>query len=58
MLQTEIDRLRRQIAEKEAAVKAAQAQLPSVTKVNLSQAVNVLVMPQNSPISYRWSRFP
>lgn len=33
VLQTEIDRLKRQIAEKEAAVKAGQALLPAVTKV-------------------------
>lgn len=33
-LQSEIDRLKRQIAEKEAAVKAAQAQLPTSTRVS------------------------
>ena len=32
-LQTEIERLKRQIAEKEAAKKAARAQTPTVTKV-------------------------
>lgn len=36
VLQTEIDRLKRQIAEKEAAVKAGQASLPAVTKVSAS----------------------
>ena len=34
MLQTEIERLKRQIAEREAAVKAVKAQGPSVTKVS------------------------
>ena len=33
-LQSEIDRLKRQIAEKEAAVKAAQAQVPTSTRVS------------------------
>ena len=32
--QTEIDRLKRRIAEKEAAVRASQVQLPAVTKVS------------------------
>ena len=32
-LQTEIERLKRQIAEKEAAKRAARAQMPTVTKV-------------------------
>ena len=36
VLQTEIDRLKRQIAEKEAAVKAGQASLPAVIKVSAS----------------------
>jgi len=34
LLQTEIDRLKRQIAEKEAAVKSGQAQPATVTKVS------------------------
>ena len=39
-LQTEIERLRRQIAEKEAAKKAAQVQTPTVTKVTASQGTS------------------
>ena len=34
VVQTEIDRLKRQIAEKEAAAKAGQASLPAVIKVS------------------------
>ena len=36
LLQTEIERLKRQIAEKEAAKRAARAQTPTVTKVTAS----------------------
>ena len=48
-LQTEIDRLKRQIAEKEAAKKVAQAQMPTVTKVPFS-AKAWLCMTRASPV--------
>lgn len=39
-VQTEIERLKRQIAEREAAKRAARAQTPAVTKVTALQGIN------------------